>query len=78
MGHHILEAILEEGQIKRVSKKLPRGKLKVRIIYETAEKKNSINKKKQIIKDTSGIYPNINVDDEAKAIRKNWERDVHG
>ena len=37
MGHKIAEAISENGQLKYVDKKLPSGKIKVHIVYDTPE-----------------------------------------
>ena len=34
MGHKIAEAIIENGVLKHVDKKLPRGEITVHIIYE--------------------------------------------
>ena len=38
MGHKIIEAIIEDGQLKHVSKNLPTGRIKVHLIYHTVEK----------------------------------------
>ena len=37
MGHEIAEAIIEDGQLKYISKKLPKGRIKVHVIYDVAE-----------------------------------------
>jgi predicted DNA-binding antitoxin AbrB/MazE fold protein len=72
MGQQIIEAILENGQIKSVSKKLPGGKLKVHLIYD--KKDISSTNLADIIAETSGIYKNIDVDDESRKLRAGWER----
>ena len=75
MGHQIIEAILEDGQIKSANKKLPRGKMKVHLIYDNEETSNEINVAK-IITETSGIYKDIDAGDESKKLRQSWERNV--
>jgi len=37
MGHQITEAILDNGKITYSDKKLPKGVIKVHIIYDIAE-----------------------------------------
>ena len=37
MGHKIAEAVVEDGQLKHIDRKLPPGKLKVHLIYDTME-----------------------------------------
>jgi len=37
MGHKIIEAIVENGQLKHVNEKLPAGRIKVHLIYDVAE-----------------------------------------
>ena len=76
MGHQILEAILENGQIKQISKPLPRKRMKVHIIYDAEEENNEIELKR-IVEDTSGIYKDIDVNEEASKLRKEWERHTH-
>ena len=76
MGHQIIEAILEDGQIKSVGRKLPRGRMKVHLIYDTEEafKEGDMAR---IVAETSGIYEDIDVDPEAKKLRLGWERNVN-
>ena len=76
MGHQIIEAILENGQIKSVNKKLPLGKIRVHLIYDNEDTSNEIDVAK-IIAETSGIY-NINAENESKKLRLEWERNVNG
>ncbi len=75
MGHQIIEAILEDGQIKSANKKLPRGRMKVHLIYDTEEASNEADVAK-IIAETSGIYKDIDVEAESKKLRLGWERNV--
>lgn len=75
MGHQIIEAILEDGQIKSVNKKLPRGKLKVHLIYDTEEASKEADMAK-LVAETSGIYKDIDVEAESKKLRLGWERNV--
>lgn len=76
MGHKIAEAILENGQLKYVDKKLPSGKMKVHIVYDTPEETISETKILSVVKETSGIYKNIDIEVESKKLRANWERHV--
>lgn len=64
MGHKIAEAIIENGQIKYINKKLPPGRLKVHLIYDAVE-------------ETSGLYRDIDVEAESRKLRESWERNVH-
>lgn len=75
MSHRIAEAIIENGQIKYIDKKLPPKKLKVHIIYDD-EKAISANKITKIMKETFGVYKNMkfDADMESKRIRQEWER----
>lgn len=75
MGHQIIEAILEDGQIKSTNKKLPRGKMKVHLIYDTEEASKEVDVAK-IVAETSGIYKDIDVEAESKKLRLGWERNV--
>jgi len=75
MGHQIIEAILEDGQIKSVNKKLPRGKMKVHLIYDNEGTLEEIDTAKIVI-ETSGIYKDINAEEESKKLRLSWERNV--
>ena len=77
MSHMITEAIIENGQLKYVDKKLPRGRIKAHIIYDSID--NKIMSKiamSKIVKETSGIYKNINAKIESLTLREDWERDV--
>ena len=75
MGHQIIEAILQDGQIKSSNKKLPRGKMKVHLIYDTEEASKEADVSK-IVAETSGIYKDIDVEAESKKLRLGWERNV--
>jgi hypothetical protein len=72
MGQQIIEAILENGQIKSTSRKLPQGKIKVHLIYN--KKDISDTDLAEIIAETSGIYKNIDVEVESRKLRDGWER----
>lgn len=73
MGHQIIEAIIENGHIKSSNRKLPRGKIKVHLIYDTEEASKEIDLAKSVV-ETSGLYKNIDVEAESKKLRSNWER----
>ncbi|MCD6129968.1 MAG: hypothetical protein J7J10_03335 [Deltaproteobacteria bacterium] len=74
MGHKIAEAIIENGQIKYINKKLPPGRLKVHLIYDAVEETLSGIK---IVGETSGLYRDIDVEAESRKLRESWERNVH-
>ncbi len=74
MGHKIAEAIIENGQITYVDKKLPDGKIKVHLIYDIEEETISEGEVTSIIRETAGIYKNINVEDESHKLRDEWNR----
>ena len=76
MGHEIAEAIIENGQIKYVNKKLPWGKVKVHIIYDSMEETSPEMDIEKIVRETMGIYKDIDVESEAKKLRMLWERNV--
>jgi len=77
MGHKIVEAIIENGQLKHVDKKLPRERMKVHIIYDTSEGSPSKQKILRIVKETSGIYKGIDEKAESKKLRESWERNAY-
>ena len=77
MGHKIAEAIIENGQIRYVNKKLPRGRLKVHLIYDDMKEVVPETKVTKIVRKTSGIYKDINVETESRKLRASWERNVH-
>jgi hypothetical protein len=76
MGHRIVNAIIENGQLKYVGEELPEGRLEVHLIYDTADEHFLKGNPKNIVKKTSGIYQGIDAGREAKKLRRNWERDV--
>ena len=76
MGYKIAEAIIEDGQLKHINKKLPRGRIKVYLIYGTDEEILSQAELFGVVKETSGIYKDIDTDTESKKLRESWERDV--
>ena len=78
MGHKIVEAIIENGQIRYVNNKLPDGKIKVHLIYDYDNEEEYYPKTEvaKMVKETSGIYKNIDVEAESKKLRESWERDV--
>lgn len=76
MGHEIIEAIIENGQLKYVDKELPAGRLRVHLIYDVAEESISETELLRIVKETSGIYKDIDIDAESRKLRASWERDV--
>lgn len=76
MGHRIVDAIIEDGQLKYVGEKLPAGRVKVHLIYDTAREHIGKRKAKEIVKKTAGIYRGIDAAAETRKLRRSWERDV--
>ena len=75
MIQKIIDAIIENGQIKDVEENLPKGKIRVRLIYEQEEKPPDGNDIMRLLKETSGIYKEIDAESESKTLRDSWERD---
>ena len=73
MGPKIVEAIIEDGQIKYMEGKLPPGKIKVHLVYDLEEPPDG-NEIGQILAETSGIYGQMDAEKEARNLRKDWER----
>ena len=73
MGRKIVEAIIEDGQLKHVEGKLPPGEIKVHLIYDMEEPSDGTEIIK-ILGETSGIYSDIDADREARNLRQEWER----
>jgi len=76
MGHKIAEAIIENGKLIHIDRKMPPGKIKVHIIYDIAEDTGILNEINRIIRETSGLYRNIDADAESAKLRAEWERNV--
>jgi predicted DNA-binding antitoxin AbrB/MazE fold protein len=74
MAHKIIEAIIEDGQLKYVGDKLPKGRLNVHLVYDLVEGKTVDQKAETIIAETSGIYKDLHPELEAKKLRMEWER----
>ena len=77
MAHKIAEAIIEKGQIKSVSRKLPQGRMKVHLIYDVADGNASDQEVSRIIQETSGIYKDVDAEAESRKLRADWERNAH-
>ncbi len=73
MGRQIAEAIIEDGRLIKVNKKLPSRKIKVHLIYddEIDFSRTDLN---SLIKETSGIYPEIDAEKESGQLREEWRR----
>jgi hypothetical protein len=76
MAHKIAEAIIEDGQIKYINKKLPRERMKVHLIYDAGEEAFPETEVANIVGETSGIYKEIDVEAESRKLRASWERNV--
>jgi len=77
MAHKIAEAILENGQIKHVNKKLPGGRMRVHLIYDVGGQRVSAAEISKRVEGTSGIYKDVDVKRESRKLRTEWERSVH-
>jgi len=77
MGHKIAEAIIENGQIRHINKKLPRRRMKVYLIYGDVAESLPRTEIARIVGETSGIYSGVDVEAESTTLRKSWERDVY-
>jgi hypothetical protein len=75
MGRKIVEAIIKDGQLKHVEGKLPPGEIKVHLIYDLEEPTDG-NEMNKILKETSGIYSDIDAEGEARNLRQEWERNL--
>ncbi len=76
MGHRIVDAIIENGQLKYVSEKLPAGRLEVHLIYDTRRARAAKGRAMEIVKRTAGIYRGVDAAAESRKLRRSWERDV--
>ena len=74
MGHRIVDAIIEDGQLKYVSEKLPAGRLEVHLIYDRTQERTAKRRAMEIVKRTAGIYRGIDAAVEARRLRRSWER----
>jgi len=76
MGHKIAEAIIEDREIKYIDKQLPKGRIRAHIIYDTENETLPDTSLENMVRDTYGIYKDINVLYESKKIREDWERTI--
>jgi hypothetical protein len=76
MGHRIVEAIIEDGQLKYVAGKLPAGRVKVHLIYDIQKEEGQGRAPENVLAETWGIYKDIDPNLEAKNLRAEWERDL--
>ena len=74
MGHRIVDAIIENGQLKYVSEKLPAGRLEVHLIYDRAQDRKAKRRPMDIVRRTAGIYRGIDAAAESRKLRRSWER----
>ena len=72
MGHQIAEAIIEDGRLIKVNKKLPSRKIKVHLIDDDIDFFGI--DLSGLIKETSGIYPEIDAEKESGQLREEWCR----
>jgi len=75
MALKIVEAIIKDGQLKDVEGKLPPGEIKVHLIYDLEEPSDGTEIMK-ILRETSGIYRDIDAEREARNLRQDWDRNL--
>ena len=75
MARKIVQAILKDGQLKDVEEKLPPGEIKVHLVYELEEPPDG-NEMMKILRETSGIYKDIDAEKEARNLRQDWDRNL--
>lgn len=75
MGHKVAEAIIENGQLVYVDNVLPKGRMVAHIIYdvEDAPHRSDIA---TIVRETAGIYSDVDAHQESTLLRASWERNV--
>jgi len=69
MGHRIVDAIIEDGQLKHIGGQLPAGRLRVHLIYDTTEEDRADQAAEAVLAETWGIYKDIDPDLEARSLR---------
>ena len=70
MGHRVIDAIIENGQLKYVGEELPAGRIEVHLIYDTVEEEVTDQAVMDVLAETWGIYKDIDPDMEAKRLRE--------
>jgi len=75
MGHKVAEGILDNGKLTQVNANLPKGRIKVHIIYDVEEGRAAVDTL-ALLRETAGIYKDIDAGNEANKIRAEWERNV--
>jgi hypothetical protein len=75
MARKIVQAIIKDGQLKEVEGKLPPGEIKVNLIYDLEEPSDGTEIMK-ILRETSGIYGDIDAEREARNLRQGWDRNL--
>jgi hypothetical protein len=74
MAHRIVDAIIEDGQLKYVGEKLPAGRLRVHLIYDISKEEDPAEAANAVLAETWGIYKDIDPEMEARNLRAEWER----
>jgi len=75
MERKIVEAIIQDGQLKDVEGKLPPGEIKVHLIYDLEEPSDA-TQIMNILRETSGIYKEIDAETQARKLRQDWDRNL--
>jgi len=75
MERKIVEAIIQDGQLKDVGGKLPPGEIKVHLIYDLEEPSDA-TQIMNILRETSGIYKEIDAENQARKLRQDWDRNL--
>jgi len=72
----VAKAVIENGKIKSIDKKLPPGEIKVKLLYSVEEDSRKESYVDTIVRDTSGIYKNVNPEKESSKLRSEWDRKI--
>jgi len=77
MPHVIANVIIEDGQLKYVDRKLPAGKIRAHIVYDSVDK-GPVSKSNtaKLLRETAGLYKDIKATHESRLLRDEWERDA--
>lgn len=74
MRREEVEAVINNGQIERVSSKLPSGRIKAKLIYETDDGLTN-ERLTSLLRETSGVYKSLDADAVSAQLRGEWDRD---
>lgn len=76
MKEQVAEAIIEDGKIKYIDKKLPPGEIRAKLIYSVEQDPHKMSYLDAIVRETSGIYRHVDPDKESSNLRSEWDRNI--